>query len=94
MLTNDIVSFEKLGPGKMSQNNHQIHLHTKFSSGAAAEYRFLPKMLQHSSKYGAFFFFNQKLEVIFFSFIHKSIYRGASNEYPQHRFLWRNKKNM
>ena len=40
---------------------------------------------------------------MFFLFLHKNIcygyslegpQRGASNEYPQHMFLWRNKKNI
>ena len=47
-------------------------------------------------------FFNQKV-MIFFLFLHKNIccgysleahWRGASNEYPQHMFSWRNKKNV
>ena len=47
-------------------------------------------------------FFNQKV-LIFFLFLHKNIccgyssevpWRGTSNEYPQHMFLWRNKKNI
>ena len=46
-------------------------------------------------------FFNQKV-LIFFLFFHKNIccgyslevpHWGASNEYPQHMFLWRSKKN-
>ena len=41
--------------------------------------------------------------LISFLFLHKSLCygysfevprRGTSNEYPQHRFLWRNKKNI
>ena len=41
--------------------------------------------------------------IIFFLFLHKKIYCGysleaprwgASNEYPQHMFLWQNKKNI
>ena len=47
-------------------------------------------------------FFNPKV-LIFFLFLRKNIccgysleatHRGASNEYPQHMFLWRNKKNI
>ena len=48
------------------------------------------------------FFFNQKF-LIFFLFLHKNMYcgysleaphQGASNEYPQHMFSWRNKKSI
>ena len=54
----------------------------------------------HSTTYGAFF--SPKV-LIFFMLLHKSICcrysleaprRGASNEYPQHMFSWRNKKNI
>ena len=47
-------------------------------------------------------FFNQKL-LIFFLCLHENIccgysleapHRGASNEYPQHMFSWKNKKNI
>ena len=47
-------------------------------------------------------FFNQKVS-IFFLFLDENIccgysleapHRGASNEYPQHMFLWRNKKSI
>ena len=58
-----------------------------------------PKMrLKHSTSYGAFF--NPKV-LIFFLLLHKNIrcwysleapHRGASNEYPQYMFSWRNKK--
>ena len=43
------------------------------------------------------------IHIIFFLFLHENIccgysleapYRGASNEYPQHMFLWRNKKDI
>ena len=43
------------------------------------------------------------IHIIFFLFLHENICcgyslevppRGASNEYPQHMFLWRNKKNI
>ena len=48
------------------------------------------------------FFFNWKV-LLFFLFLHENICYwcsleapqwGASNEYPQHMFLWRNKKNL
>ena len=54
----------------------------------------------HSSRQGTFF--NQKL-LISFLFLHENIccgylseasHQGASNEYPQHMFSWRNKKNI
>ena len=44
-----------------------------------------------------------KIALIFFLFLHENICcgyslevpcRGASNEYPQHMFSWRNKKNI
>ena len=42
------------------------------------------------------FIFSQ-IFLIFFLFLHKNIleapWQGASNEYPQHMFSWRNKKN-
>ena len=47
-------------------------------------------------------FFNPKA-FVFFLFLHKNIFcgysleaphRGTSNEYPQHMFSWRNKKNI
>ena len=53
----------------------------------------------HSNRKGAFFI--QKM-LIAFLFLHKNKccgyslevpHRGASNEYPQHTFSWRNKKN-
>ena len=71
MLTNDIFSFDQLGPG--------FH--------------------NHSSGKGSFFL-NLKVG-IFFLFLHGNPYCGyslqaacwrASNQYPQHRFPWRNKK--
>ena len=43
------------------------------------------------------------IHIIFFLFLHENIYfgysleaprRGGSNEYPQHMFLWRNKKDI
>ena len=43
------------------------------------------------------------IHIIFFLFLHENIccryslevpHRGASNEYPQHMFLWRNKKDI
>ena len=49
-----------------------------------------------------FCFFSTKV-LIFFLFLHENIRcryslevprRGASNEYPQNMFLWRNKKNI
>ena len=48
------------------------------------------------------FFFNPKV-LILFLLLHENICygysleaprRGASNEYPQHMFSWRNKKNI
>ena len=48
------------------------------------------------------FFFHPKM-LISFLFLHENIccgysleapWRGASNEYPQHMFSWRNKKNI
>ena len=42
-------------------------------------------------------------QITFFLFLHENIcygysleapWRGTSNEYPQHMFLWRNKKNI
>ena len=38
-------------------------------------------------------FFSPKV-LIFFLFLHENICCGASNEYPQHTFSWRNKKNI
>ena len=56
----------------------------------------------HAVFFQSCFFINQRVFIFFLS-LHKNIhfwyslegpYLGASNEYPQHLFSWRNKKNI
>ena len=63
---------------------------------------FLSTSASHQSQLEIRLLFNQKL-LIFFLFVRKTIccgyslevpHWGTSNEYPQHMFSWRNKKNI
>ena len=79
-----------------SKSEHLTHTRRHFSLGVAHIH--VPVLLlvhKATDKKG--------IHIIFFLFLHENIYcgyslevprRGVSNEYPQHMFLWRNKKDI